>query len=358
MSLKAHALFWGTILALIIALMVSLSDILLPFVAGMAIAYLLDPVADWLEERGVHRILATTIIMVAFVILAVGGILLFVPLIEEQVSKIGQVAPDYGAQLKEALDRITDGAFSSWLAGDEAEKGGVGPELIASLTELVRKFATGLLDQGLAFFSLLSLIFITPVVAFYLLVDWDRMVAELDKWLPRDQRDTIVSLVREIDERLAGFVRGTTMVCTLLAIFYATALELAGLEFGFIVGLIAGGLSFVPYLGFAVGFILSGVLALLQFWPDFVQIGIIAAIFLVGQIAEGNFITPALVGRNVELHPVWVIFALLAFGSLFGFVGVLMAVPLAAMIGVLMRYGIKRYLASPFYHGNSGPAGS
>ncbi len=357
MSLRAHLLFWGSILGLLIFFMMSLSNILLPFVAGMAIAYLLDPVADWMEHRGIHRVVATSIIMVGFVIFAIGGVLLLVPMIEAQIAKIGEIAPAYGAQIKEALDGLTDGAFSSWLSGEAGEKkGGAGGEIIASLTGLVQGFIKNIVNQGLAFFNVLSLIFITPVVAFYLLVDWDRMVSEIDRWLPRDQRDTIVELVQEIDHRLAGFVRGTTLVCTILALFYATALELAGLDFGFIVGLIAGALSFVPYLGFAVGAILSAVLAILQFWPDFMQIGIIAAIFLVGQIAEGNVLTPNFVGRNVELHPVWVIFALLAFGSLFGFVGILMAVPLAAMIGVLMRYAVRRYLASPFYHGNSGAA--
>jgi len=353
MSLRAHLLFWGSVLGLTIFFMMSLSNILLPFVAGMAIAYLLDPVADWMEGRGIHRVVATSIIMVGFVLFAIGGVLLLVPMIEAQFVKIGQVAPDYIKQIKAGLDSVTDGAFSSWLSG-EGQKDGASSEIMASLTELVQGFVKNVVNQGLAFFNILSLIFITPVVAFYLLVDWDHMVSEIDGWLPRKQRDTIVELVREIDQRLAGFVRGTTLVCTILALFYATALELAGLDFGFIVGLIAGGLSFVPYLGFAVGAILSGVLAILQFWPDFMQIGIIAAIFLVGQIAEGNVLTPNFVGRNVELHPVWVIFALLAFGTFFGFVGILMAVPLAAMIGVLMRYAVRSYLESPFYHGEAG----
>ncbi|MGB1088839.1 MAG: AI-2E family transporter, partial [Alphaproteobacteria bacterium] len=234
----------------------------------------------------------------------------------------------------------------------QVPKEGVGAELARSTIQWGMSLAREALNQGVALFNLLSLLVITPIVSFYLLLDWDRMIERIDGWLPREHRQTITALALEVDRRMAGFVRGTGLVCISLGSFYAIALTLLGLEFGFIVGAIAGAVSFVPFLGFIVGFVLSGLLALVQFWPDYMMIGAVAGVFIAGQVIEGNFLTPRFVGRNVGLHPVFVIFALLAFGSIFGFVGVLIAVPMAAAIGVLVRFSIERYLASGFYRGN------
>jgi predicted PurR-regulated permease PerM len=184
-----------------------------------------------------------------------------------------------------------------------------------------------------------------------MLLDWDAMIAKVDSWLPRDHAPTVRRLAAEIDKVMAGFVRGQVSVCVILGTFYSIALMLAGLQFGLIVGAIAGAITFIPYVGSLVGGTLAIGLALFQFWGDWVQIGIVAAIFALGQFFEGNILSPKLVGGSVGLHPVWLLFALSAFGSIFGFVGMLVAVPVAAMLGVLTRFGIERYRQSLLYRG-------
>jgi predicted PurR-regulated permease PerM len=204
---------------------------------------------------------------------------------------------------------------------------------------------------GSALVSLFSLIVVTPVVAFYLIYDWHTMNRVVDGWIPVHQRETVRGLAREIDAAIAGFVRGQSAVCAILGTFYAIALSLAGLNFGLLLGLISGVITFIPYVGSMTGLILALGVAVAQFWPDYTWIVLILGIFLVGQFLEGNVLAPNLVGQSVGLHPVWLIFALLAFGYLFGFVGLLVAVPLAATIGVLARFALRRYLESSFYTG-------
>jgi len=199
--------------------------------------------------------------------------------------------------------------------------------------------------------SVFSLVVITPVVAFYLIYDWHRMIRTVDGWVPRQQRETVRQLAREIDAAISGFVRGQTAVCLILGSFYAVALTLSGLNFGLLIGLISGLITFIPYVGSMTGLVLSTGVAVAQFWPDYGSILMVLGIFLVGQFLEGNVLSPKLVGESVGLHPVWLIFALLAFGYLFGFVGLLVAVPLAATIGVLCRFALRRYLHSSFYTG-------
>jgi predicted PurR-regulated permease PerM len=203
--------------------------------------------------------------------------------------------------------------------------------------------------------NVLSLIVVTPVVAFYLLVDWDRMIAKVDSWVPPRHRPTVRGLAKEINGAISGFIRGQALVCLLLGSWYAVALWLTGLNFGFLIGMIAGFLSFIPYVGSLTGLVLSVGVALVQFWPDWLMIGAVLAIFFSGQFVEGNILSPKLVGEAVGLHPVWLMFALFAFGSMFGFVGLLLAVPLAATAGVLARFGLRQYLASPLYAGGTLP---
>jgi predicted PurR-regulated permease PerM len=201
---------------------------------------------------------------------------------------------------------------------------------------------------GLAVVNVLYVMVLTPLVAFYFLRDWDRMIDHIDAWLPRRQADTIRELAREIDAILAGFVRGQALVCILFAAYYAIALTAAGLNFGIIIGIAAGVLTFIPYLGAITGLIVSVGVAFGQF-DDYTRVAIVAGIYLLGHTIEANFVTPNLVGDRVGLHPVWIIFALLAGGALFGFTGVLLAVPVAAVIGVVVRFALKQYLDSTFY---------
>jgi predicted PurR-regulated permease PerM len=209
----------------------------------------------------------------------------------------------------------------------------------------------GVLSSGLAFFNLLSLIFITPVVTFYLLRDWDHIIAKVDSWLPRHHRATIHEQLHEIDEALAGFLRGQTLVGLVLAVLFSVSLSLAGLQFALVIGIFSGLITFIPFAGFILGFAVALLFALLQWGGDFVNVGIIVAIYVVLQVVESAVLTPKLVGSRVGLHPVWIIFSVLAAGVLFGFVGVLVAVPLAAVIGILIRFTIGQYLGSPIYLG-------
>jgi predicted PurR-regulated permease PerM len=217
-------------------------------------------------------------------------------------------------------------------------------DMVGSLARLVQ----GLLTGGLALASLLSLVFVTPVVAFFLLRDWDRLLARIDSWLPRHQLATIREQARLVDATLAGFVRGQLLVCLSVGVYYALALSLIHLDFGLIIGILAGILTFIPYVGFATGLVLALSLALIQFGTSSGLLWVIG-VFALGQVLESNVLGPKLVGERVHLHPVWVIFALLAFGSVFGFLGVLLALPAAAVIGVLVRFALGRYLASPLY---------
>jgi predicted PurR-regulated permease PerM len=208
-------------------------------------------------------------------------------------------------------------------------------------------------SSGKALVDVMSLLVITPVVAFYLLLDWDNMVAKLDSWVPRDYLATVRDLASQMNDAIAGFVRGQGTICLILAIFYGSALSAAGLNFGLLIGIMSGVISFVPYLGSLLGFVVSVGIALVQFWPDYPWVILIAGIFLFGQFMDGYILQPKLIGEKVGLHPVWLMFSLLAFGALFGFVGLMVAVPTSASIAVLVRYAISRYLESDLYHGVS-----
>lgn len=355
MMLGRQAAFWLIGLAIFALLLYLLRDILLPFVAGMAIAYLLDPVCDKLEEWGLSRTWATAGLTVFFVLAAAAVIVLAVPLIAQQLVDFAENLPQYLNALRRELSRLLTALQARMDVGMIERFQATLADSAGKLVDWATGFLLGMLSGGVALANLLSLIVITPIVAFYLLRDWDRIVARVDTWLPRHHASTIRELARQADDRLAGFVRGQGTVCLILGIAYAIALTLAGLNFGLVIGLVAGLLSFIPYVGAIIGMVLSIGVALVQF-DDWLRVALIAAIFFGGQMIEGNILTPKLVGGRVGLHPVWVIFALLAGGALFGFVGVLLAMPVATVIGVLMRFALDRYKASALYHGGGGGA--
>jgi predicted PurR-regulated permease PerM len=202
---------------------------------------------------------------------------------------------------------------------------------------------------GRALISIFSLGIVAPIVACYLLYDWDKMIATIDNWIPPARRETVRALAREIDETINGFVRGQSTLCLVLAVYYAAALRMIGLDHGILIGIAAGLISFIPYLGSLSGLVISTCIAIAQFWPDWTLIWLVPAVFVVGQSLSDYVLAPYLVGRRVHLNPVWVMFALFAFGYLFGFTGLLIAVPLASAIGVLMRFALRTYYASSFY---------
>lgn len=340
--------YWGIAALVFFLLIWALGDVLLPFIVGGAIAYFLDPIADRLERTGLSRVTATAVISLVALLLVVLLVLAVIPTLVNQLTALVNAAPDIAKRLQGfLLERFPELADStSTIRQTLAE---IGAAIQARGAEL----AQGVLSSALGVISIVLFIVVVPVVAFYLLLDWDDMVSRIDGMLPLDHAPTVRRLAREIDAVLAGFVRGQVSVCLALGTFYAVALMAAGLQFGLIVGAIAGAITFIPYVGSLVGGALAVGLALFQFWGDWVQIGIIAAIFGVGQFVEGNILTPRLVGKSVGLHPVWLLFALSAFGTVFGFVGMLIAVPVAASLGVLTRFAVEQYRASLLYQGRA-----
>lgn len=357
MTLQRQIGFWVLCLAGVALFLYAFSGILMPFVAALILAYLLDPLVDWLERRGMSRLVGTCLVLLLFVLLFVVVLLAVVPLMFNQLSALIAKMPDYVGRLQVVLTE-QGGALIERFGGPDRLKEIQG-QLSSGLGDAARwlgSFVTSLLSGGQAILGLVSLLVLTPVVAFYMILDWDRMVAKLDSWLPLVHRDTIRDLVREMDASVAGFLRGQATICFLLGLFYAIGLSLAGLNFGFVIGIIAGLINFIPFVGSLTGLVLSVGVAIAQFWPDWTMVVVVIGIFAAGQFIEGNILQPKLLGNAVGLHPVWLMFALLAFGSLFGFVGIMLAVPLAAIIGVLVRFGIRQYLASPLFHGYRLPA--
>jgi predicted PurR-regulated permease PerM len=352
MTLATQSKIWGILLLAFVLILVLLKSILLPFVAGMAIAYLLDPLCDRLEKMGCSRDVATVIVSAIFATLVVLFLLLIVPpVIQEIVSFLTSLPDLISSTYERMLPYLT-----RWQARlnlpSSAELAGLARERFGTALAWLAGALQGVAAQGLAIANLLSLIFNTPVVTFYLLRDWDKLVGKIDELLPRAHAQTIRTQAILVNQTLAGFARGQSLVCLTLGIYYATALAIIGLPFGIVIGLIAGILTFIPYVGSLTGFAVSMAIAIGQF-DDPWRVLLLAAVFGIGQILEGNFLTPKLVGDRVGLHAVWIIFALLAGGALFGFVGLLLAVPVAAVIGVMVRFSIGQYRESRLYLGHS-----
>jgi len=349
-AFERQVLFWLALFVVLVLTLWLLTEILLPFIAGAAIAYLLAPVTDRMEKLGINRLAAALLIITMVVMAIVLVILLVAPILGSQLASFIDNIPGYVTRLQSLLSDPSRPWVQKILgAGFSADKsiGDLVTQGVGWLTTFLRSLWSG----GRALVSLFSLVVVTPVVAFYLIYDWHRMIRTADSWIPVNQRDTVRQLGREVDAAISGFVRGQTAVCLILGSLYAVALTLSGLNFGLLIGLLSGVITFIPYVGSMTGLILALGVAVAQFWPAYSSILIVLGIFLVGQFLEGNLLSPKLVGESVGLHPVWLIFALLAFGYLFGFVGLLVAVPLAATIGVLLRFAMQRYRESTLYTG-------
>jgi len=346
--------FWLGVAAGFLLLLWLLNDILLPFVVGAVLAYFLDPVVVRLQRAGLSRTLATTMVTVAAALISVGTATAIVPPLLGELQTLITKAPQFAVQAVKSIQPVIEPllgklGFSSLSLEDlQAEATQWAGEVVGVAGSIVGR----LTQRSVAVINLLSLLFLTPVVTFYLLRDWEKLLAAIDNALPLDHADTVRKLAHESDVAVAGYLRGQALVCLVLATLYAVGLSLVGLEFGFVIGLIAGLISFIPFVGTLVGAALSIGTALAQFPPDWLGVAKVAAVFLGGYLLEGNVLSPKLVGDRVGLHPVWIMFALLAGGSLFGFVGVLIAVPVAAVVGVVVRHLMSRYRASSFYRGS------
>ncbi len=350
LPLREQAKYWGAAALVFLLLLFLMGDVMLPFLVGGGLAYFLDPVADRLERLGLSRVMATTVITVCALLLVVLLVLSIIPSLISQLTALVNAAPQIAARLQGfLLERFPELSDSTSTAR----------QTLSQIAQTVQsrgvELANGLLTSALSILNAVIFIVVVPVVTFYLLMDWDKMIARVDSLIPRDHAPVVRQIATDINMVIAGFVRGQVSVCLILGTFYSVALMVAGLQYGMVIGAIAGAITFIPYVGSLVGGMLAIGLALFQFWGDWLSIGIIAAIFAVGQFVEGNILTPKLVGQSVGLHPVWLLFALSVFGALFGFVGMLIAVPVAAAIGVITRFGLGQYENSLLYKGSGQP---
>jgi predicted PurR-regulated permease PerM len=345
---RQQAVFWLGALIVFFVLFYLLSPILLPFVAGFVIAYFLDPAVHRLERWHVRRSFGAVVVLLLFVLAVLIVLSLLVPLVELQAAELVRRVPALVGAARERMEQLMQLAEQQLAPEDVAKLRDILGSGLADIASWAARVVQSVLTSSVALANLLSLVFITPIVAFFLLRDWPRIIALIDAWLPRHHLATIREQARLVDMTLAGFMRGQLLVCLGTGVYYAVALTVIHLDFGLIIGILAGVLTFIPYVGFATGFLLAMGLALLQFGTLSGMLWVFA-VFAVGQVLEGNVLAPKLVGERVHLHPVWVIFALLAFGTVLGFVGVLIALPAAAVAGVLVRFALGRYLASPLY---------
>lgn len=360
LSLERQLILWGLTLLGLAATLYLLSPVLAPFVAGTALGYLLDPVADRMQRVGLSRLGAALLLLVVFITFVVTAFVILAPILTHQLAGLITSLPGYLQTIHglatDWSEHFTNDYINEWLK--KYGLGGVGSgfdaqkyvsDLASQATTFIGDFLKSLIWRGYALINVVSLIVITPVVAFYMLLDWDRMVHIIDDLVPPRHRDDVRMLARDIDRALAGFVRGQSLVCLFLGVWYAAGLSAIGLNFGFLIGVIAGFLSFIPYVGSITAFVLSIIVAIVQAWPR-INLPVEAiAIVTTGLIMDGYVLSPRLVGASVGLHPVWIMFALLAFGALFGFTGLIVAVPVAAALGALLRFIARRYRASALY---------
>ena len=343
-------IFWATLLILFTLFIYTLRSVLLPFVVGIIIGYLLDPLATRLEKLKINRTIATCLVLLLVTIILVPAIIALAGMIDEQLALFINAVPRYMESLSQKIEPVISNLqdnfpnlnrekIREYLQGNMSN----GLKLIGTL---LRKVISG----SYAIFNIISLILITPIVTFYMLRDWNNFIKKVNSLLPKNYKQEISTQAKEIDKIISSFIRGQLSVCILLGTFYGVGLSFIGLDLGMLIGFIAGIISFIPYVGSIVGFITAITIAFAQF-GDWITITQVIGVFAIGQFLEGNFLTPKLVGDSIGLHPVWVMFALLAGGSLLGFLGLMIAVPLAAVIGVLTRFAISKYKQSSLYKG-------
>ncbi len=346
-----HLAVWIVILTLFVVFLRAVEPILLPFVLGMFVAYLMDPLAERLQRLGIGRTIATAIITLSLCALVVALAVWLAPMLYQQLNHLIARAPamlsnveasarEWAAPVLKRLNEIT----------------GTGPEAIpADSAELVQRavsglsqLATRLFSSGAALINLTGLLLITPIVCFYLIRDWPSVVKKVDSMLPLAYADDIREQIHLINRTLASYLRGQVVVMIIMSAFYVVLFSIIGLNFGLVLGLLAGCVVIVPYIGSAISIGLGLMVAYGQFGTEGSFIWVLA-VFGAGQVLEAQILTPKIIGDRVGLHPLWLLFGMLAGAVLLGFVGVLLAVPLTAVIGVLAKFAVNRYLQSGLY---------
>lgn len=345
--------FWLAAFSALLLGVAVFRDILLPFVTGMVLAYFLNPLADRLEAHGLSRTAAALAIIGVFGVVLIASLLFLVPIIAEQIRQLIVTLPDSIARLKALFETLARERLGAHFPVLQAALDRATTDLPAAWAGSIGTVATGLWNRGLAIVNVLSLTLVTPLVMFYMLVDWHPMLARIGHWLPRDQAPTVQRLASDINDAVAAFIRGQGTICLVLGCLYALGLSLAGINYGALVGLTTGILTFIPMVGWVLGLITALALTLAQFGAAPVMLAKVAGVMIAGLVLDTTVLSPRFVGQKVGLHPVWLIFALFAFSYLFGFVGTLMAVPVAAAIGVLVRHALTLYLDSSVYRGDA-----
>jgi len=341
-------LFWVGLLLLLLFVLGLVQGILLPFATGFAIAYILAPVVGRLERLGFQRALASFLVLILFLLGVALILVMLVPLIQGQILQLVARVPNFVRWLQDQVGQWIL-LLQEQLPAEDVSK--LRELLGAKLGEAVVWLAAllqGLFTSSLAILNVVSLVVLMPIVVFFLLRDWDKIVAHIDSYLPRQSLDTIRGQARAVSDTLVGFIHGQALVCLILAVYYGIALTIAGIGSALALGVLIGVLAIIPILGVTTGFLLAISLAASQYgtWTAILEV---VGIFVFGQLVEANILTPKLVGDRIHLHPLWVIFALFAGGTLSGFVGILIAVPAAAVIGVLARFALARYRQSSLY---------
>jgi predicted PurR-regulated permease PerM len=341
-KVSPSAAFWLSIAAVSLVLLVVLRHILLPFVIGLTLAYLLAPLVSILERKGINRAFATMSIVLLVVSGFVAFTLVMLPALVGEITAFFEALPKYLARIQ-SLAADANHPWVRKIVGHELSFDQPSTPIISGAGgHWFDDVLSSLWSGGNALLSLVSLLVVAPIVAIYVTIDWDKMITTVDAWISPKHRDEVRALGREINDTVAGFVRGQTVICLILGVFYAVILRSVGLHHGIAIGLIAGLISFVPYLGAGTGFVISMCVAGSQFWPNWTPIVVVGGTFFVGEMLADYVLAPRIIGRRVKLNPVWLMFALFAFGALFGFIGLLLAVPLAAAIGVLLRFAIRK----------------
>ncbi|WP_332061089.1 AI-2E family transporter [Bartonella sp. CB74] len=350
-NMKKQIFFWLGTLLFFILFMFLFGSVLLPFVAGIALAYFLNPIVQLLEKVGIRRVFATILITLFIVIIFVAALIILIPIISWQIQQfMSDGLPIYVSRIQTFFVEYDFDWVRRYFGSDPKELQTNITGLLGQSSDFITSLLNSLLKSGKSIVNVVSLFVVAPVVAFYMLLDWPRMVAAIDSWIPRNHLETVRGIFHEMDRAVAGFIRGQGTSCLILGGYYAIGLTITGLNFGLLIGMFIGLISFIPYIGTMSGFVLSAGVAWVQFYPNnWGYIIVVIAILFIGQFIEGYILQPKLVGSSVGLHPVWLMFALFAFSSLFGFTGMLVAVPAAAAVGVLVRFALHTYLNSQMY---------
>lgn len=351
LNIIRQLLFWLVVLALFLASLWLFSDVLLPFVVGITVAYLLNPLVNALGKYGLSRLLATCLILFTFIFVVGLLLALAIPLLHREALQLINSAPELADSVWQRIQPLLGDVQQQF--DDEQFRSNIRDAIrdnASSLINVGSNLFTGLLTGGRVLLGFFSLVFLAPLVAFLMMLEFNRIAAWIDDLIPRQHHEVVSELLQKINSKIAGFVRGQLLVALALGILYALALSLAGLEFGFLIGVGAGVLSVIPLFGSLVGLLVAVVTAWFQS-GEIAFVALIAGIFIVGQVLEGNVITPRLVGKSVGLHPLWILFALLAGGALMGILGMMIAIPLTASAGVLLGYALEEYRGSEFYGG-------